>query len=544
MKNSSMIVEQLKTADDQDFLRFRKNISDIVTVKGGLIETTDEQKKICIIYKNGDFLISTEHLENPSIRFLKEVAIRKGIQNITCYKVSLRDIRLLYQEQEKKVIQSSSLPMEKIASDLIHECCDLRVSDLHIKVYADEAEIFIRKDGDMFLLRQIEAEKGHSLLAALYNTAEDADSTYKLNSYQAARIIASKSRISIPERLQSIRLQFNPLGQGGRYMIARFLYVEKTSITSIEALNPVKYGFHPVQAEAFKRLRQLPIGVNIISGPTGSGKSTTLKNILELLYIEKKAKVNIISIEDPPEYEITGTAQLPITNVDTEDERATEYRKAITAALRSDPDIIMPGEARDAEVINLVFTAAMTGHQVWTSLHANSAVSIFDRLKDQGVDSFKLIDPELVTGLVAQRLVKKLCPQCSLTYQEFTQSNVLSEIEENIIQGYHDSIRFPNNDGCSHCQSGYSGRTIIAEIIEPDQVFLSLIDQGKRNEAVNYWQSSLSGITMRDHAWMKIISGEIYVLDAVHKIAKLESLSNERREYLRKLCFLEDDYNA
>ena len=117
MRNSGMIVEQLKTADDQDFLRFRKNISDIVTVKGGLIETTDEQKKICIIYKNGDFLISTEHLENPSIRFLKEVAIRKGIQNITCYKVSLRDIRLLYQEQEKKVIQSSSLPMEKIASD-------------------------------------------------------------------------------------------------------------------------------------------------------------------------------------------------------------------------------------------------------------------------------------------------------------------------------------------------------------------------------------------------------------------------------------------
>ncbi|EFH5818630.1 bfpD domain protein [Escherichia coli] len=216
----------------------------------------------------------------------------------------------------------------------------------------------------------------------------------------------------------------------------------------------------------------------------------------------------------------------------------------MTAALRSDPDIIMPGEARDAEVINLVFTAAMTGHQVWTSLHANSAVSIFDRLKDQGVDSFKLIDPELVTGLVAQRLVKKICPQCSLTYQEFTQSNELSEIEEKIIQGYYDSVRFPNNDGCDHCQSGYSGRTIIAEIIEPDQIFLNLIDQGKRSEAISYWQLNLSGITMRDHAWMKVISGEIYVLDAIHKIAKLESLSNERREHLRKLCFFEDDYNV
>lgn len=544
MKNSNMGVEQFKTADEKDLLKFRKNISDIVTIKGGLIEATEEQKKICIIYKNGDFLISREHVGHPSVRFLREVAIRKGIQNITCFKVSLRDIRLLYQEQEKKFTQASSLPMEKIASDLIHECCELHVSDLHIKVYADEAEIFIRKDGDMFLLRQIEAEIGHSLLAALYNTAEDADSTYKLNSYQAARIMASKSRISVPDRLQSIRLQFNPLGQGGRYMIARFLYVEKTSITNIDVLDPVKYGFHPLQAEAFKRLRQLPIGVNIISGPTGSGKSTTLKNILELLYIEKKAKVNIISIEDPPEYEITGTAQLPITNVDTEEERATEYRKAITAALRSDPDIIMPGEARDAEVINLVFTAAMTGHQVWTSLHANSAVSIFDRLKDQGVDSFKLIDPELVTGLVAQRLVKKLCTNCSLTYELFKKSNELSEIEEKIIKGYYQSVRFPNNDGCDQCQSGYSGRTIIAEIIEPDQVFLSLIDQGKRNEAVNYWQSNLAGITMKDHAWMKVISGEIYVLDAIHKIAKLELLSNDRKEHLKELCFLGGNYNV
>lgn len=102
MKNSSMIVEQLKTADDQDFLRFRKNISDIVTVKGGLIETTDEQKKICIIYKNGDFLISTEHLENPSIRFLKEVAIRKGIQNITCYKSFIKRYSIIISRTRKE----------------------------------------------------------------------------------------------------------------------------------------------------------------------------------------------------------------------------------------------------------------------------------------------------------------------------------------------------------------------------------------------------------------------------------------------------------
>ncbi|EFA7536169.1 DNA-binding protein, partial [Escherichia coli] len=238
---------------------------------------------------------------------------------------------------------------------------------------------------------------------------------YKVNAYQAARIVSSRSRLSIPDKVQSIRLQYNPLGNGGRYFIARFLYVEKRDISEHTYIELQGLGFHPLQINAFTRLRRLSIGVNIISGPTGSGKSTTLKNMLELLYEEKKKKVNIISIEDPPEYEIEGTAQLPVTNVETEEERGAEYRKAIIAALRSDPDIIMPGEARDAEVISLVFTAAMTGHQVWTSLHANSALAIFDRLKDQGVDDFKLTDPDLLTGLIAQRLVKKLCPDCSLS---------------------------------------------------------------------------------------------------------------------------------
>ncbi|WP_171841059.1 ATPase, T2SS/T4P/T4SS family, partial [Escherichia coli] len=280
-----------------------------------------------------------------------------------------------------------------------------------------EADIQVRKNGDLHLLRQIDADVAHSILSTLYNAAEEADATYRLHAYQAARIVTSTARINIPDKVQAIRLQFNPLGQGGRYMIARFLYSESGHKKTID---PLLLGFHPLQCKQLQYLRNLPIGINIISGPTGSGKSTTLKVMLELLYKEKKQKINIISIEDPPEYEIDGTAQLPITNVDTEVQRGIEYRKAISAALRSDPDVIMPGEARDAEVISLVFTAAMTGHQVWTSLHANSAMAIFDRLRDQGVDTFKLTDPELLTGLLAQRLIKKICSNCSISLNAST----------------------------------------------------------------------------------------------------------------------------
>ena len=519
------------TPNENDFANFRRNVANIITSKGGVIELSDDQRKHFLIFNNGDFLISDDQLNSHVVFLLREVAERKGIPRLKKYSVSLKDIRQLYELAELRGDKKERdlMPVEQQVSKLIFECGRMNVSDLHVKVYDSEADIYIRKDGDMQLLRQIEASSAHAILASLYNNSDDADATYKLNAYQAARVVASKSRLAMPDNIQAIRLQFNPLGQGGRYLIARFLYAEKNNAGVI--LDPVKFGFHPVQARAFSRMRRLPIGINIISGPTGSGKSTTLKNLLELLYVEKNKKVNIISIEDPPEYEIEGTAQLPITNVETEQQRGEEYRKAITAALRSDPDIIMPGEARDAEVINLLFTAAMTGHQVWTSLHANNALAIFDRLKDQGVDEFKLTDPELITGLVAQRLIKKLCKHCSVPLSEYEGSE-LSADEMWIVHGYEDSLRFPNESGCSHCNGGYSGRTIIAEVIEPDSHLLSLVVSGNREAAIEYWLTELSGMAMKEHAWLKVISGDISIADAVNKISGMEKISSERKQVL------------
>ena len=520
-------------ATEMDLERFRHNIRLITTIKGGCIDLTDEQRKHFLLYENGDFLVSSEYSRNRMVHILTEVAQRKGIKILNIYEVNLKEIRILYERAEKKNAKQSQqlMPVEQIASKLIYECCEHNVSDLHIKVYESEADIFIRKDGDMQLLRQIESDTAHSILASLYNNADDADATYKLNVYQAARIICSKSRLLMPEKIQAIRLQFNPLGQGGRYLIARFLYVDKKQ--SADMVDPVNFGFHSSHSRAFARMRKKPIGINIVSGPTGSGKSTTLKNLLELLYIEKRKKVNIISIEDPPEYEIEGTAQLPVTNVETEQQRGEEYRKAITAALRSDPDIIMPGEARDAEVINLLFTAAMTGHQVWTSLHANNALAIFDRLRDQGVDEFKLTDPELITGLIAQRLIKKLCSQCSISINEYLQRGfTLTEDEKIIIDVYGSMIRFPDTNGCPHCRDGYNGRTVIAEVIEPDETLLNLISEGKRQDALSYWLDELHGISLKEHAWLKVISGEVSVSDASDKVSGMERITPERKRIL------------
>lgn len=517
-------------ASESDIQSFYRMTNDIVTKKGGIAEANERQRKLSLMFKNGSFLVCAQGLREPCVRFLREICIRKGIKSVKIYQVDMKIIRELYAQAEKKSSDNNELPMEKIISELFSECASLNASDLHIKVYNFEAYVYVRANGDFRLLKQMDSVDAHSLLSALYNASNDADATYRIYAYQAARIVSSTSRLTLPSSIQSVRLQFNPLGHGGRYLIARFLYNQDNKKNTQTCFDFKSLGFHEWQCKQLKELRALPIGINIISGPTGSGKSTTLKHMMESLYAERKGNVNIISIEDPPEYEINGVAQLPVTNVDTDIERGIEYRKAVTAALRSDPDVIMPGEARDTEVINLVFTAAMTGHQVWTSLHANSGIAIFDRLKDQNVANFKLTDPELVTGIIAQRLVKKLCTHCCLEKQT---THLGDEINA-IIAYFNITLKAANSKGCDYCDNGYDGRTVIAEVIQPDYTFLQFIANEKRQDAIDYWLNELEGMPMAEHAWIKILKGEVDIDDVINKLPGISKISTVRCEVIKK----------
>src|SRR5690606_21821495 len=155
----------------------------------------------------------------------------------------------------------------------------------------------------------------------------------------------------------------------------------------------------PPQVNMIKRMRALPMGINIIAGPTGSGKSTTLQRCLSTLIRERRREISVFTVEDPPEYVIDGAQQMPVTNANTADERKAQFTKAINASLRSDPDVIMIGEIRDSSSAKLAFEAAMTGHQVWTTVHATDGLTIVSRLKDIGVEAYKLFDSTVVTGL-------------------------------------------------------------------------------------------------------------------------------------------------
>ncbi len=531
----------LQNLSQEDMQPFFRRIGSIVSTYGGRVEASPSQRKLLILFEDGTLLVDRSNPHHPQILAFREIARRKGIALTAWYAADIESIRLLYEEADKLFAsingtaadRRNTIPMQREVLQLLAEGAQAQISDIHIYVRDYEAEIKFRMGGEMVRIRQVNAEFGHELLSAAFNMADVADATYRVHDYQAARI--SRGKTDLPSGLQAVRLQFNPLGSSGRYLIARLLYAERRWE---KRLSLTGLGFHALHCQSFARMRQMPEGINIISGPTGSGKSTTLKIVLEELYKERDQQINILTIEDPPEYEITGAAQLPVTNVDTEEERGAAYRKAISAALRSDPDVIMPGEARDQAVINLVFTAAMTGHQVWTSLHANNAMAIFDRLRDQGVENYKLSDPKLLTGLTAQRLIKLLCPQCSRPLQEAapdTLSRDLQSALHHTSSAYMDAIRLVNRTGCSACSGGYTGRAVLAEVICPDQAFLDLMTQGGRVEAQQYWLDRMHGMTIMEHGWMRLVAGQVDPRDLLARVGPFGELDGARCETLAQL---------
>lgn len=422
---------------------------------------------------------------------------------------------------------------------LVQRAADMKASDIHLIIGKNIATVRFRIDGQVGKtpdMQDLPIIVANELLMAAFAMADASDPTYNPLDYQGARVTdTSLKGLRFPEGVQAVRLQFNPLPAGGRYMVARLLYSQKIgSDSDVDQL-----GYAPIQVKQIQSMRKKPYGINIISGPTGSGKSTTLQRGLTAL-MREKVGINVVTIEDPPEYVIEGAAQLPVTNAKTAEERSEKFRQAITASLRSDPDVIMIGEIRDHASAQLAFEAAMTGHGVWASLHANDAPSILDRLRDQKVEMYKLCDASLVTGLIGQRLLRKSIEKYSIDFNEGVKLGFISKDEEAFMRTHAsqwiNKIRFagthlfeenPNN--------AFSGRRVVAEVIEPDQTFLDLVKNEKKSDAVEYWKNNLGGITMLEHAFVLVCMGQLDIREMDNNIGSVLRIQHDRIPLLIKL---------
>ena len=337
-------------------------------------------------------------------------------------------------------------PIINMVNSIIQRAVHDKASDIHIEPFRTKCRVRFRIDGLLYEVMTPRIELHPALVSRLKVMA---------NLDIAERRLPQDGRIQVHTQGRSVDLRFSSLpGMFGEKIVLRVLD-KQASIMDIDSL-----GMQQRNLDAFKRLLQSSYGLILVTGPTGSGKTTTLYSaISHLNSIEK----NIVTIEDPVEYQLDVVNQNPVR-----ENIGLSFSKMLKHVLRQDPDVVMVGEIRERETAEIAVQAALTGHLVLSTLHTNDSIGTITRMLDMGIEPY-LLSSALI-GVVAQRLVRSICPNCKTEY--------LATPE--LIERYHwedqGQVKLIKGRGCNECyDSGYKGRLGIHEIIESDTDLRKLI---------------------------------------------------------------------
>jgi type IV pilus assembly protein PilB len=277
----------------------------------------------------------------------------------------------------------------------------------------------------------------------------------------------------------------------------------------VVSLDLDKIGFPDDMLATFKTIIEEPNGIVVVTGPTGSGKTTTLYSALSAV---NEDSVKIITTEDPVEYEIAGLVQVPV-----DEEAGRSFAHCLRAILRQDPDILLVGEVRDQETAKIAIEASLTGHLVFTTLHTNDAPTAITRLLDMGLEPF-LLAATLET-VVAQRLVRTICTKCKAPYEPSDEDLMALNIKRKDIAGQ----RFYYGRGCDHCKgTGYKGRTAIFEMLRIDEAIRELILTRASASNIRIVAQRIGMRPLRDAGVQKIFAG----LTTIEEVVR-ETLASE-----------------
>ena len=350
------------------------------------------------------------------------------------------------------------------ARDMLEEAISERSSDIHIEPQADGCRVRFRIDGVLQERLTFVRADGLRVVAALKTLAQIDVAEKRKAQDGRFRVRTGTSEVDFRAATTS--------AIHGEKMVLRILD-RKTGVLGLGEL-----GMHPHMMERFDRVIHSRHGIILAAGPTGSGKTSTLYAALSRL---DRKRLNIMSIEDPVEYELEGATQIPV-NV----KAGVSYEAGLRSILRQDPDVIFVGEMRDAEAAKITIRAALTGHLVFSSLHAKNAVGTIARLQEIGVERYQISSSLLM--VVAQRLVRVLCKECSEAYAATGEE--LNEIGLDFEPG----SRIYRAVGCETCDStGYQGRTGIFELLVMDEELRKAVNEGA-NEQVLLKMASGKGL--------------------------------------------------
>lgn len=340
-------------------------------------------------------------------------------------------------QNEEEFDDIRNAPVVKMIDYLFKNAIEMRASDIHIEPFEDEIRIRYRVDGVLNVVSSLQVESLAALVTRIKILA---------NLNIAEKRIPQDGRIvtTIGNKNVDLRVSILPVVYGEKVVI-RILDRDSYQI------GKEKLGLNERDLKVLNRIIKSPHGIVLVTGPTGSGKSTTLYTILNEL---NSGNVNIITVEDPVEYTLKGINQV---NVNTK--AGMTFANGLRSILRQDPDIVMIGEIRDTETAEIAVRAAITGHLVLSTLHTNDAPSTPLRLIDMGIEPY--LASTALSGIVAQRLVKKICPNCKSSYEASSYEKKILGIDESMRIVLH------KGKGCPLCNNtGYFGRLGVYEIME------------------------------------------------------------------------------
>ena len=508
------------------------NDIECVTAPNGELPVKAEMQNLVALFSNGRFFVCESYKFDGRVLNFEVLARKRQFQVEAPEYVPMSVINQIYEYVKNSSkgdvfgvgVNQDQVKMQKEFVALVAKASSKKVSDIHI-VVADQTAVMFRVNGLMQTEMEYDKAWGESFVRAIFASSDISDANYSQNEYQAAQKLGktplrgSHGKLMLPQNVLGIRLQFNPIAFGSRYVVLRLLYADDDPSKSGDVMS---LGYTEKEAEIFERLRAVPTGIVIVSGPTGSGKSTTLQRNMISMLRERNYEINLITVEDPPEYPIPGARQMPVTNAPTEELKDREFTKALAASLRSDPDMLMIGEIRTLSAAQLAFKGALSGHGVWTTLHANSAPATLLRLRDMGVENFKLIDPELIKGLLAQRLFRRVCPYCRVPATQQPDNPVIKRLRR-ALGDFGMEQSFLRGPGCPHCDfRGVKGRTSIGELLVPDAMFLNLMGKGENKKAIDYWTGDLGGRTMKDCALERMLKGIVDIEEVERWCGRLD----------------------
>ncbi|ENW7516879.1 GspE/PulE family protein [Salmonella enterica] len=404
---------------------------------------------------------------------------------------------------------------------------EIGASDIHCTTLPGLTRIEMRVHGELETISELPEEDGKAQAATIILSMCDVtEPQFYAGRKQDGRVAAKFLR---RVGLFGARYSHTPTADGLHYVM-RVIPDDGDVVPTLETL-----GYLPEQIRLIKRILRIPEGMVILSGPTGSGKSTTLRACSDLYLKRTRYKKRLLTVEDPPEGRIVGAIQTPIL-CDKADEAEVRraWERALSSALRLDPDVILPGELRDLISILAGIFAAQTGHLVLSTLHANSAFSVPERMITMGANAGLVADAQLLTGLISQRLVQVLCPDCRVPWS--VKKDQLTPEEREYLEKYcsvegvcrPEHLHFRNEEGCPSCRravtingrqvatvgKGVKGRSVVAEVVRPDAMLFRLLVQEGKDAAKAYWLSELGGITRRAHLLHKLNAGLVDPLDA------------------------------